>query len=170
MLSKAIENALNDQLKIEAVSSHYYLAMASWAENKGYPGIADFMYQHSDEERMHMLKLVRYINERGGVANICSIEKPEFDFETITDLFKSLYSHEVNVTKSINEVVGTCLDERDYSTHNFMQWYVAEQLEEEALAREILDRLSLIGNDKGGMYLFDRDVKTFHQKAGAKPQ
>ena len=80
MLSKEIEKSLNDQLKIEAVSSHYYLAMASWAENKGYPGIADFMYQHSDEERMHMLKLVRYINERGGVAQIPSMEKPELDF------------------------------------------------------------------------------------------
>jgi len=166
MLSKEIEKSLNNQLKIETVSSHYYLAMASWAENKGYPGIAEFMYQHSDEERMHALKLVRYINERGGTAEIPSLEKPVLDFQTITDLFKSLYEHEVNVTEAINEVVGECLANKDYSTHNFMQWYVAEQLEEEALAREILDRLSLIGNDKGGMYLFDRDVKTFHQKPG----
>jgi len=169
MLSKEIEKSLNNQLQLEALSSHYYLAMASWAENKGYPGIADFMYQHSDEERMHALKLVRYINERGGVAVIPALDKPELDFDSISDLFKNLYDHEVNVTESINEVVGECLSMRDYSTHNFMQWYVAEQLEEEALAREILDRLSLIGNDKGGMYLFDRDVKTFHQKTeGAK--
>lgn len=166
MLSKQIEKALNDQLKMEAISSHYYLAMASWAENKGYPGIAEFMYQHSDEERLHMLKLVKYINERGGIADIPAIEKPDFNFNEINDLFQSLYDHEVGVTKSINEVVGECLNERDYSTHNFMQWYVAEQLEEEALAREILDRLNLIGSDKGGMYLFDRDIKSFHQKAG----
>lgn len=168
MLSKEIENALNDQVKIEAVSSHYYLAMASWAENKGYPGIAEFMYQHSDEERMHMLKLVRYINERGGVADIAAMHKPEIQYTNITEMFEALLQHEVHVTNGINEVVHVCLQAKDYSTHNFMQWYVAEQIEEEALAREILDRLKLIGNDKGGMYMFDRDIKTFHAKAGQK--
>jgi len=168
MLSKQIETALNEQLKIEAVSSHYYLAMASWAENKGYPGIAEFMYQHSDEERLHMLKLVRYINERGGVADIAAMDKPKISYETITDMFEDLLQHEVKVTQGINEVVHVCLQAKDYSTHNFMQWYVAEQIEEEALAREILDRLKLIGNDKGGMYMFDRDIKTFHAKAGQK--
>jgi ferritin len=167
MLSKSIEEALNNQLKTEAQSSHYYLAMASWAENKGYPGIAEFMYQHSDEEREHMLKLVKYINERGGVPSIPTLDKPKVEYNDITSLFQDLLNHEVSVTQSINDVVGICLDEKDYSTHNFMQWYVAEQLEEEALAREIMDRLSLIGNDKGGMYLFDRDIKTFHSKAGS---
>lgn len=167
MFSQRIEDALNEQLRMEAQSSHYYLAMASWAENKGYPGIAEFMYQHSDEEREHMLKLLKYINERGGNASIPALEKPRFEYENITALFEDLLKHEINVSNSINEVVGVCLEERDYSTHNFMQWYVAEQLEEEALAREIMDRLALIGNDKGGMYLFDRDIKTFHNKTGA---
>lgn len=164
MRSKEIEKALNEQLKIEAESSHHYLAMAVWAENEGFPGIAEFMYQHSDEERMHMLKLVKYINERGGKAMVPALEKPKVKFDNIKALFQSLYDHEVAVTQSINEVVDVCLKEKDYNTHNFMQWYVAEQLEEEALAREILDRLNLIGNDKGGMYLFDRDIKTFHNK------
>ncbi len=167
MLSKEIEKALNEQLKIEAESSHHYLAMAVWAETEGYPGIAEFMYQHSDEERLHMLKLVKYINERGGKADISDIAKPKIKLNNIQDVFKSLYEHEVSVTNSINEVVHVCLSNKDYSTHNFMQWYVAEQLEEEALAREILDRLQLIGNDKGGMYLFDRDIKTFHNKSGS---
>lgn len=166
MLSKTIETALNNQLQIEAQSSHYYLAMASWAENKGYPGIADFMYTHSDEERMHMLKLVKYINERGGTPSIPELSAPNISHTDITALFQDLLNHEINVTQSINEVVHECLSEKDYSTHNFMQWYVAEQLEEEALAREIMDRLKLIGNDKGGMYLFDRDIKTFHNNNG----
>jgi ferritin len=166
MLSKTIEEALNAQVQIEAMSSHYYLAMAAWAENHGYPGIAGFMYTHSDEERVHMLKLVRYVNERGGTAVIPSLEKPRVEYNDIASLFQDLLDHEVSVTKSINDVVGDCLQERDYSTHNFMQWYVAEQLEEEALAREIMDRLKLIGNDKGGMYLFDRDISTFHNKPG----
>lgn len=164
MLSKKIETSLNNQLSIEAYSSHVYLAMASWAENQGYPGIADFLYSHSDEEREHMMKLVRYINERGGNAIIPALEKPEIKFSGIPELFESLLAHEVKVTVSINEVVHDCLQEKDYSTHNFMQWYVAEQLEEEALAHDILDKIRLIGDNAGGLYMFDRDVASFHSK------
>ena len=164
MLSKKIETSLNSQLSIEAYSSHVYLAMASWAENEGFPGIADFLYSHSDEEREHMMKLVRYINERGGNAIIPTLKKPEINYSGITELFESLLKHEINVTLSINEVVHDCLQEKDYSTHNFMQWYVAEQLEEEALAHDILDKLKLIGGNAGGLYMFDRDVASFHQK------
>ena len=76
----------------------------------------------------------------------------------MTHVFESLLEHELNVTESINNIVGLCLDEKDFTTHNFMQWYVAEQLEEEALARTIIDRLNMIGNDKAGLYLFDRDL------------
>ena len=135
MLSKKIETSLNNQLSIEAYSSHVYLAMASWAENEGFPGIADFLYSHSDEEKEHMMKLVRYINERGGNAIIPTLKKPEINYSGITELFESLLKHEINVTLSINEVVHDCLQEKDYSTHNFMQWYVAEQLEEETAYR-----------------------------------
>ena len=138
--------------------------MASWAENQGFPGIADFLYSHSDEERLHMMKLVRYINERGGSAIIPTLKKPEINYSGITELFEDLLKHEINVTLSINEVVHDCLQEKDYSTHNFMQWYVAEQLEEEALAHDILDKLKLIGGNAGGLYMFDRDVASFHQK------
>ena len=77
----------------------------------------------------------------------------------ITLVFESLLEHEINVTDSINNVVDLCLAEKDYTTHNFMQWYVSEQLEEEALARNILDKLKMIGNDKGGLYMFDRDLE-----------
>lgn len=168
MLHATIEKALNNQLLIEANSSHVYLAMASWAENKGYPGIANFLYEHSDEERMHMLKLLKYINERGGEAVVPALEHPKLTFDSITGLFQSLLDHEVTVTNSINEVVHICLNEKDYSTHNFMQWYVAEQLEEEALAREIMDKLKLIGNNESGLYMFDRDVTSYHQNSDSK--
>jgi len=160
MLSEKIQDALNNQLKIELESSHTYLAMASWAENQGYPGTAEFLYRHSDEERQHMLKLVRYINERGGKATIPAIELPAIDVNGLTDLFRELLNHEVSVTESINEVVDVCLQTKDYSTHNFMQWYVSEQIEEEALARTINDKLDMIGSDKGGLYLFDRDLES----------
>lgn len=158
MLSKKIEKALNNQIRLEAEASQYYLAMASWAETSGLNGVATFLYQHSDEERMHMLKLVHYVNERGGKAVIPAISQPPLKFNSLTQIFESLLKHEVNVTKEINNVVEACLQEKDYTTHNFMQWYVAEQIEEEALARTILDKLQLIGSDKGGLYLFDRDI------------
>ncbi|WP_411029650.1 ferritin [Spongiimicrobium sp. 3-5] len=158
MLSKKLEKALNNQICIEAESSQVYLSMASWAEIKGLEGIAGFMYMHSDEERQHMLKLVKYVNERGGHALISELKAPKTDFGNFQSMFQELYDHEIFVSKSINELVHVTLEEKDYATHNFLQWYVAEQIEEEALARTILDKINLIGNDKGGLYLFDRDV------------
>ncbi len=159
MLNEKVETALNAQIKIEAESSQFYLAMASWAETEGLNGTAKFLYMHSDEERMHMLKLVKFVNERGGRANIPALEAPPREFESITEIFKTLLQHEIHVTENINEVVDVCLKEKDYTTHNFMQWYVSEQLEEEALAREIMDKLQMIGNEKAGLYLFDRDLE-----------
>jgi ferritin len=159
-LNKRVEEILNKQIEAEARSSQLYLAMASWAESSGINGTADFLYLHSDEERQHMLKLVRFVNERGGRAIIPSINLPQQDFASLADVFSLLLEHELKVTDMINEIVHVCLEEKDYSTHNFMQWYVAEQLEEEALARNILDKLKMIGNDKAGLYLFDRDLET----------
>jgi ferritin len=116
------------------------------------------MYAHADEERFHMLKLVKFVNERGGRAIIPAITQPPSDFDSVQRMFELLLAHELTVTASINDVVDICLKEKDYTTHNFMQWYVSEQMEEEALARSILDKLRLIGNEKGGMYLFDREM------------
>lgn len=164
MLSKRMQEALNHQIDNEAKSSQVYLTMASWAEGKGLPGVAEFFYQHAHEERMHMLKLVRYVNERGGTAVIPAVDKVETSFESLKTLFEDLLKHEIHISEKINEVVGVCLEEKDYSTHNFMQWYVSEQLEEEALARLILDKLNIIGEDKGGMYLFDRDIQKLHNE------
>lgn len=159
MLKSKIEKALNKQIKIEADSSQIYLAMASWAETEGLGGTAQFLYKHSDEERMHMLKLVQYVNERGGEAEIPQLAKPAKDYKSLPDLFQTLLNHEIMVSEEINKLVDVCLKEKDYTTHNFMQWYVAEQIEEEALARTIMDKLNMIGNDKGGLYLFDRDIE-----------
>ena len=161
MLLNNIENALNNQIKIEAESSQIYLAMASWAEVQGLSGVAAFMYTQSNEERAHMLKLVHYINERGGHARISKLVAPSVEFGSIKDMFQTLFEHEVLVSKSINELVDITLQQKDYATHNFLQWYVAEQIEEEAQARTILDKINLIGNDKGGLYLFDNDIKQF---------
>ncbi len=159
MLSKTIQDALNEQVRIEAESSQVYLAMASWAEiQPGIDNITAFFYRHSDEERMHMLKLIHFINDRGGFAVIPELKQPSLTFPSIKHALQALLTHEIMVSESINNLVDIALTEKDYATHNFLQWYVAEQIEEEALARTINDKLELIGDDKGGLYLFDRDI------------
>jgi ferritin len=160
MLSKKIESLLNKQVELEAASSQYYLAMASWAEVTGFNGVSTFLYKHSDEERMHMLKLIQFVNERGGHGLVPSLKAPTTQFKGIQEVFEQILKHEIHVSAEINKLVDRCLAEKDYTTHNFLQWYVSEQIEEEALARRILDKLNLIGNDKGGMYLFDRDLQS----------
>ncbi len=159
MLSDRIHQALNDQVETEAYSSQVYLAMASWAEiQPGIDNITTFFYRHSDEERMHMLKLIHFINERGGFAVVPMLQQPELTFPSIVHAFKQLLKHEQEVSESINNLVNIALEEKDYATHNFLQWYVAEQIEEEALARTLLDKLELIGEEKSGLYLFDKDI------------
>ncbi len=160
MLSKKIESAINKQIELEAASSQLYLAMASWAENQSFNGVAAFLYRQSDEERMHQIKLVKFVNERGGKALIPAIKQPEKEFKSLQVVFEQVLKHEIFVSAEINKMVDICLQEKDYTTHNFLQWYVSEQIEEEALARNVLDKLKLIGTDKGGIYFFDRDLGT----------
>lgn len=167
MLSKAIQEALNKQVAMEATSSQAYLAMASWAEiQPGLDGVTEFFYQQSNEERMHMLKLIRYVNERGGFAMVPALAQPIVTFTSLQKVFEEFLKHEVMVSESINQLVGQALDERDFSTHNFLQWYVSEQIEEERLARTLNDKLELVGDDKSGIYLFDRDIMIHRNAAG----
>lgn len=168
MLSTKIQIELNKQLNREGQASQEYISMASWAEYKGLEGVCEFLYTHANEERIHMLKLVRYINERGGHAIITALPLPKSSYNSLKELFEDLYDHEKKVSQKINTLVDLTLQEKDYSTHNFLQWYVSEQIEEERLARLILDKFNLIGEDKGGLYLFDRDIKKFHEKQFVK--
>jgi ferritin len=159
MLSKTMQEALNNQVKLEAASSHAYLAMASWCEiQPGLDNVADYFFQQSDEERVHMLKLMRFINERGGFALVPTLEQPIVTYKSLKSMFEEFLQHEITVSNSINELVDLSLREKDYATHNFLQWYVNEQIEEERSARILNDKLELIGEDKSGLYLFDRDI------------
>jgi ferritin len=169
MLSEKMESNLNKQIRIEAESSQIYLAMASWAENKGLEGVSEFLYGQSDEERTHMLKMFKYVNERGGHARVTELTEPEVEFGSIKNMFETLLNHEIFVSQSINDLVHIALEEKDYATHNFLQWYVAEQIEEEAQARTILDKINLIGDDKGGLYLFDNDIKQLNIVPSVSP-
>jgi ferritin len=159
MLSQTMQEALNKQVMLEASSSQAYLAMASWAEiQPGMDNVAEYFYMQSEEERIHMLKLMRFINERGGYALVPALAQPIVTFKGLKNMFESFLQHEVEVSISINELVDLTLKEKDYATHNFLQWYVSEQIEEEKSARILNDKLELIGEDKSGLYLFDRDI------------
>jgi len=159
-MNSTIEQLLNNQIKYEAQASIQYLSMASWADAQGYNGVADFFYSQSEEERLHMTKLVKFVNERSGKVLIPALEEPKHDFKTLNELFEKFLNSEIFVTEQISHVIYECLQNKDYNVHNFMQWYVTEQLEEEAMARTLLDKLNIIGNDKSGHYLFDRDINT----------
>ncbi len=163
-MNSSIEQLLNNQIKYEAQASIQYLAMASWADAQGYNGVADFFYSQSEEERLHMTKLVKFVNERSGKVLIPALEKPKHDFESLNELFEKFLNSEIYVTEQISHVIYECLQNKDYNVHNFMQWYVTEQLEEEAMARTLLDKLNIIGNDKSGHYLFDRDINVIAAK------
>jgi ferritin len=170
MLSKSIQDALNKQVQMEAESSQAYLAMASWAEiQPGLEGVTEFFYKQSDEERIHMMKLIRFINERGGFALIPALAQPIVTFKSLKSAFEEFLKHELQVSDSINDLVHLSLTEKDYATHNFLQWYVNEQIEEERTARVLNDKLELIGDDRSGLYLFDRDIMNY-RGAGPGPK
>jgi ferritin len=156
MLNKKVEGILNRQVDREAYSSNLYLAMAVWAEVNGLEGTAKWLYAQSDEERMHMLKFISYINERGGRALITAIEQPPSDFNNVKEVFDKVLAHEQFVTASINEIVEVTLEEKDFTTHNWIQYFVTEQIEEESSVQGIIDKLKLMGNNN--LYMFDRDV------------
>lgn len=169
MLSKSIQEALNKQVQMEAESSQAYLAMASWAEiQPGLEGVTEFFYKQSDEERVHELKLIRFINERGGFAMIPALPQPMVTFQSLRRVFEEFLKHELQVSNSINDLVHLSLTEKDYATHNFLQWYVNEQIEEERTARVLNDKLELIGDDKSGLYLFDRDIMNYRGEGKKK--
>jgi ferritin len=115
-----------------------------------------------------MLKLMRFINERGGYGVVPQLAQPIITFLSMKRVFEEFLKHELKVSESINDLVHLALSEKDYATHNFLQWYVNEQMEEERLARTLNDKLELIGDDKGGLYLFDRDIVVFSTKSGGK--
>jgi ferritin len=156
MLPKKVEEILNEQILREDYSSQLYLSMASWAENLGFEGVSGWLYAQAEEERVHMLKLIRYVNDRDGVALIPGIKTPPKEFGDIFVMFDQVFAHEKYISGSINEIVAVCITENDFTTQNWIQWFVNEQIEEEASVKGILDKLKLVG--KNNLYFFDRDI------------
>jgi len=167
LLSEKMLSALNNQVKLEAESSQVYLAIASWLETQpGLEGYTEFFYRQSDEERQHMLKLIHYINDRDGHAMITALEMPKNSFGQVIEVFQDFLDNELLVSKSINDLVELSLNEKDYLTFKFLQWYLDEQLEEEKMAKTMLEKLQLVGSDRGGIYQLDKDIVGLRSKVG----
>lgn len=156
------EQLLNQQIKMEAESSAYYLSMASWCDMKGYANSAHYLYQHSDEEREHMLKLFHYINEAGGLAIQPEIIGIKHRFNSLREVFELTLEHEILVTKSINNIVDHSFQAKDFATFSFMQWYVTEQREEETWARRALELFDIIGEEGTGLWIIDQEIRKLH--------
>lgn len=159
MLSPAIINHLNDQLNLEFYSSNVYLQMSAWADRQGFPGAAKFLKAHATEEMEHMRRLFTYLNETGSLAEIYAIEAPKAEYDSLKALFEIVLEHEKHVTDSINKLVAVTFEAKDYSSFNFLQWYVAEQHEEEFLFNSILNKFKLLGEDGKSLYYIDKDLE-----------
>ncbi|MDY4279497.1 MAG: non-heme ferritin [[Pasteurella] mairii] len=158
MLSQNVIKLLNDQMNLEFYSSNLYLQMSAWCEQNGFKGAAKFLAEHAAEEMQHMRKLFTYLNETGALVVIGEIDAPPHEFSSLKQVIELTYEHEKLITSKINELVGKTFEEKDYSAFNFLQWYVAEQHEEEKLFSGIIDKLNLLGDDGKGLFLVDKDL------------
>lgn len=168
-LTDETENLLNNQVVMEGTSSAYYLSMASWCDMKGYSNSAEFLYRHSEEERQHMLKLFRYINDAGGHALQPEIVNITHDFNTLREVFELILDHEIEVTQSINNIVDHCFTIKDFTTFQFLQWFVTEQREEETLARRAVELFDIIGEEGIGLWTIDQEIGTLESFASESP-
>ncbi|ABZ78729.1 Ferroxidase [Shewanella halifaxensis HAW-EB4] len=158
MLAQKMIDQLNDQINMEFFSSNLYLQMSAWCEDKGFEGAAKFMRAHAEEEMGHMHRLFTYVSETGGMPLLGTIEAPQAEFSSLLALFEYTYEHEQLITKKINELAHAAFTNQDYSTFNFLQWYVSEQHEEEKLFKSIVDKIRLVGEDGKALFFVDKDL------------
>ena len=166
-ISDTMEQALNKQMMEEATQAQAYIALGSWAEVNNYRGIADFFYKHSAEERNHMFKFLAYINERGGEAKIEAIPPPRDNPVSLETCIEGVWQHELEKTKKIYALVDQAMAERDWAAFNFLQWFVKEQIEEEALINNLRDKFALASKDKAdnqNFYELDKDMASAPQE------
>ena len=144
MLTEKLYKAMNEQMMLEFSSSNLYKSMSSWCQSKGFTGAASFLNDHAREEMEHMEKLFSYINETGSHAIIGNIEAPAYEFSSLRDVFEKTFQHEQFITKQIFSLADLSLELKDFSTFSFLQWYTAEQHEEEALFKGIIEKFDII--------------------------
>lgn len=165
MLSDDLTKKLNAQINSESYSVVLYLQMSAWCSSKGYDGCADFFRLQANEEKQHMEKLFDYMLETGALPQLGQINAPPSAWNDIREIFHATLEHEIKISKDISALVEVAITEKDFSTHNFLQWYVAEQHEEEFKLKSILDRIDMITAEGHGVYTIDREVCRLTQQA-----
>lgn len=158
MISKKMEKLLNEQIAKELYSANLYLSMCSYFKEQELDGFANFFRVQSKEELFHADKQFDYVHEVGGKVTLAALAKPETDFKSVIDVFKITLKHEESVTKSINALVKQALEENDYASHTFLQWFITEQVEEEAQVNNLLRKLQMIGDNSSAMYLLNNEL------------
>lgn len=160
MLKEAVEKSLNDQINAEFHSAYLYLSMSAYFEHNGLAGFANWMKVQFEEEQTHAMKFFHYVNERGGMVKLAPIPEVPVGFDGVIDVFEKTLEHEQMVTGRINDLMDIAIDERDHATKSFLQWFIDEQVEEEAGVEEILNNLKLINGDGQGLLMMDREMAT----------
>ncbi|MGC9516378.1 MAG: ferritin [Methanomicrobiales archaeon] len=158
MLGEKIENALNSQLNAELYSGYLYLAMNAYFESIDMSGFANWMKIQAQEELSHAMKIHDYIVQRGGRVILEEIEKPKTEWGSPLSVFEQVYEHEQKVTGLINDLVNLAIEEKDHATNNFLQWFVAEQVEEEESSSGVLQKVKLAGGDSGSLFMLDNEL------------
>jgi ferritin len=160
MINPKIQEAFNKQINAELYSSYLYLSMSAYFESVNLDGFAHWMRCQAQEEVVHAVKFYNFINERGGAVTLFAIEGPPTAWGSPLAAFEEAYAHEQKVTALINNLVDLALEQRDHASNNFLQWFVAEQVEEEASADGVIQKIKLAGNEGGGLFMLDRELAT----------
>jgi len=166
MLQDSVLSKLNEQINLEFYSSNLYLQMSAWCHNEGFEACAQFLSEHSLEERDHMMRLFNYVNATGSEAQLGAISNPAASYESIDELFTKIYEHECHVSEQINKLAKATFENDDFSTFNFLQWYVAEQHEEEHLFSDLLRVVKDMSSSGVSRYEIDQAIK---EAAASRP-
>lgn len=158
MINEKMQNEINEQINAEFWSAYLYLSMSAWFTNQNLPGFANWMYIQFQEEQTHAMKLFRYLQERGGSVTLKPIDKVETTWNSPSHAFQETLKHERVVTSLINNLMDTAVELKDYATQSFLNWYIDEQVEEEAAADEILQALLAIENHPSGLRMYDKEL------------
>lgn len=158
MLKKKMLKALNDQINAEMFSSYLYLSMESYFQSISLTGFAAWMRAQVQEEMMHAMKFYDFVNERGGKVTLEAIAKPDSTWASPLAAFEAIQKHEEHVTSLINDLVDLAIGEKDHASNNFLQWFVAEQVEEEASVGEVVEKLKLIQDNPSGLFMMDAEL------------
>ena len=158
MISEKMQNALNNHLNEEFYSSYLYLSMAAYFEAKNLKGFANWFRIQTQEEHMHGMKFFDFILQKGGKVTLSQIAEPKTEWKSIPEVFADTLKHEQKITSLINKLVEVSMLEKDFATNNFLQWFVTEQVEEEANVEEIIQKIEMIGDNKSGLYMLDNEL------------